>query len=259
MNLSERRERARKANALLQVIASVGRGFFGHQGRVSRLEVDERGRVWLIDKYTLRRIFTHRRGERWRGFSEGGTLRDVVERLVGFVVTGKPITAMILGPWPDRYCGGEMWGYGKENMAFLRKAASQLGVVAFAKPAPVVSRPAKVLAWAVANFGDCATERLERAARVAEEGIEIAQAEGLPGEVVGRILERVYSREPGELGQEIGGLALCLEACAENAGLDLESEARREWERISSLPKEWWEKKHAEKVSAGTANLSVTS
>jgi hypothetical protein len=39
--------RLEKANALLRVIAGCGRRFFEHQGRVGRLELDGRGRLWF--------------------------------------------------------------------------------------------------------------------------------------------------------------------------------------------------------------------
>lgn len=121
---------------------------------------------------------------------------------------------------------------------------------------PETTRQKKVLDWAVENFGVIATNRDERAARLIEEAVEVAQAEGVPLEIVQRIVERIYSRPPGELSQEIGGLAITLDALAENAGLDVTVEAERELERITSKSKEWWTKKHAEKVEAGTANLT---
>ncbi len=116
-----------------------------------------------------------------------------------------------------------------------------------------------VLKWAVDSFGPIALNRDERAARLVEEAVEVAQVEGVRAEVVQRILARVYSRPPGELGQEIGGCGITLLALAENAGIDHDTEVLREWRRVLSKPRNWWERKHAEKVAAGTANLSPTS
>lgn len=126
-----------------------------------------------------------------------------------------------------------------------------------ARAARGVVRQARVLAWAVENFGPVARNRDERAARLAEEAIEVAQAEGVPLEIVKRIAERVYSRPAGALGQEIGGLTITLDALAENAGLDAQAEGDRELARILALPKDWWTRKHAEKVAAGTADLTA--
>lgn len=117
------------------------------------------------------------------------------------------------------------------------------------------SRQQAVLAWALENFGPVAGHREERAARMVEEAIEAAQACGLAQDMVHRIATRVYGRPTGTLAQEIGGLAITLDALAEIAGLDVQAEADREWTRVKSLPREWWQRKHAEKVTAGTANL----
>jgi hypothetical protein len=60
------------------------------------------------------------------------------------------------------------------------------------------------------------------------------------------------------LGQEIGGVAITLDALAENAGFSDEEEAGRELVRILALPKDWWKRKHTEKAAAGVADLSAT-
>lgn len=116
-----------------------------------------------------------------------------------------------------------------------------------------------VLSWAVDSFGPIAKNRDERAARLVEEAIEVAQAEHVPLEVVLRIASHVYSRPVGELGQEIGGCGITLLALAENAGLDFWVECRREFRRVLSKPRDWWHRKHAAKVAAGTADLSPAS
>lgn len=125
MNKAQRLE---AANNMLKAIASCGRKFFAYQDRVSQFEVDARGRVWLIDKYTQKRIYTHYRYQ-WRGFSEGGTLRALIERLRDFITQGKPLPALIFGPWPEWICGGDLWAYG-EAMETVRRAAKEYQVVA---------------------------------------------------------------------------------------------------------------------------------
>lgn len=118
------------------------------------------------------------------------------------------------------------------------------------------SRQRKVLAWAVDNFGWIAKNRDERAVRLAEEAIEVAQAEGVPLDVVMTVAQRVYSRPVGDLKREIGGVAITLDALAENVGLSVTEEAEREFARVLSKDKDWWTRKHGEKVAAGTADLS---
>jgi hypothetical protein len=83
-------ERLSRANEMLEAIASCGRRFFHYEERVSRFSVDARGRIWLTDKYTQKVIYTHYSGS-WRGFSDGGTLRALIERLRDFIATGKQL------------------------------------------------------------------------------------------------------------------------------------------------------------------------
>jgi hypothetical protein len=113
-----------------------------------------------------------------------------------------------------------------------------------------------ILKWLVEILGEKARNRDERAARLVEESIEIALTEGVPLYVLERILQRIYSRPAGELGQEIGGCAMALLALSENVGLDCFAEILREWQRVLSKPAGWWLQKHVEKVIAGTADLT---
>jgi len=113
-----------------------------------------------------------------------------------------------------------------------------------------------VLKWANESFGDVACNRDERAARLVEEAIELGQTEGLTEDIATRILNRVYDRPPGELRREIGGVGITLEALSENAGVSLEDCVQEEWIRVQSKSKDWWDRKHGEKVVAGTANIS---
>lgn len=106
-------------------------------------------------------------------------------------------------------------------------------------------------------FGPVAGERLERAARLVEEAIELAQAEGLSIETVQRIAARAYSRPAGGTLKEIGQVAITLEALAENLSVNLDAEAAREFERLLSFPKEFWQKRHADKVADGTAEVTA--
>ncbi len=121
-------ERIDKANRFIAVVAGCGRRFFHHDGRVSYFKVDNRGRIWFVDKYTpQRQIYTHYAG-RWKWFSEGGTLRDLVIHLRDFIRTGEK-QRLNLGPWPDWICGGDLWGYG-DDMSVVRQSAMDFGITA---------------------------------------------------------------------------------------------------------------------------------
>lgn len=121
---TEREQRLQLANAFIAVIAGTGRHFFAHEGHVSQFALDHRQRIWFVDAYTHRRIYTHYRG-RWRGFTQGGTMRALVEALRDYIRDGaKP--ALGLGPWPSWICDGDLWAYGEDAMQEVRRVAAEL-------------------------------------------------------------------------------------------------------------------------------------
>ena len=72
----------------------------------------------------------------------------------------------------------------------------------------------RVSDWVRASFGDGAMHRQERAMRVLEEAIELAQAEEIADEDVQRLSAHVYAKPPGSPDQEVGGIGVCLLAWA---------------------------------------------
>lgn len=122
------RRRADVANTLLDHISRIGRQFFRRGDSVSRFEVDDRGRIWFIDKYSGHRLYCHGHYALDYRFTEGGTLRSLCLALRNYIRTGNPISSHHLGPWDEMFCDGDPWGYGKENMAFLRDLARRLEV-----------------------------------------------------------------------------------------------------------------------------------
>lgn len=121
---------------------------------------------------------------------------------------------------------------------------------------PALPDQYQVLGWATESFGAIALNRDERAARLAEEAIEVAQTQGVPLSVIQRIARRVYERPPGEIGREIGGVGITVLSLAANLGRDFANDTRTEWQRVQSKTRDWWQQKHAEKVAAGTADLT---
>lgn len=120
-------QRLERANTLLNVIANCGCRFFWHKGRVSQLERDARGKVWFVDAWSGKRVYTHYSG-RWRGFTQGGTLRCLVISLRKWIVSGEKMHPAILGPWPEWQCGGDLWGYG-DDMIIVRGEARALMLI----------------------------------------------------------------------------------------------------------------------------------
>lgn len=130
-----RRERLEAANSLIGVIASCGRRFWFNPetGAVARMDIDDCGKIWWVNEWFARPeherlcMSVGNRNLLRRGWTHGGTLRDLAAALCDFVKTGKPMDSFRLGPWLE--CGdGDMWGYGYENMQTIREAALRLGV-----------------------------------------------------------------------------------------------------------------------------------
>jgi hypothetical protein len=123
----EKHERLRKANEALQIIANHGRRFFRKGEKVSWFELDDRGRIWFVDKYSGKRVYTHDTNGRWMGFSEGGTLRALVIALRDYIARGEKLSSCHLGPWHGWYSGGDPWGYG-DDMVIVRNLVISLGI-----------------------------------------------------------------------------------------------------------------------------------
>lgn len=97
-----------------------------------------------------------------------------------------------------------------------------------------------LISWAVETFGTLAMDPIERTMRFFEEAIELAHTMGLSREKVDALVDRVFSRPAGEEGQEIAQTTLCLEALAACRGVDINTEAAKEIERILTRTKEHW-------------------
>ena len=119
-------QRLSNANEFISIIASCGRKFFNHEGFVSTLELSNNGRVFFIDYYTKKRIYTHRYYVRWDGFTGGGTMKDLIEALRDHITKGEMMRA--------EYFQSDMgngfknpWGY-DEDLGIVKEAAIRLGI-----------------------------------------------------------------------------------------------------------------------------------
>lgn len=108
--------------------------------------------------------------------------------------------------------------------------------------------------WCASRFGvEAFTNRRERAARVLEEAIELAQAEGVPIEKSRRIMEVVYSKPVGEPSQEAAGIMTTLMGWAAATDHDIEKVTRDEIDRIHALPLDYFARKKVEKRDLGVS------
>lgn len=121
-SLEARRLRCDQVNAVIRIIASHGRRFFHHKGTTARMVVADNGRIWFVDDYSGKAIYTHTSPcARWRGFSHGGTLRALVVQFRDYIRLGHELHPGWLGHYRDD--GSNVWGYEPEAMAAVRAEA----------------------------------------------------------------------------------------------------------------------------------------
>lgn len=127
-----KQERVQHANDLIKAISQHGRRFFWNEKaqRTATLELDARGKVWLIDDYRGARVFTEKTsmGNRWKCFSHGGTLRSLIEQMRDYIKTGQQIRLNRIAPSYASGCG-DLWGYGEPAASSTREAAGKLLII----------------------------------------------------------------------------------------------------------------------------------
>lgn len=100
-NKYTKQQRLNHANELIKVISEHGRRFFYNQKNdcLSEMKIDENGKVWFKDDYTMKWIFTHKTNwtNKWKGFSHGGTLKDLIEQMREYIIKGTQIHEGYIG------------------------------------------------------------------------------------------------------------------------------------------------------------------
>jgi hypothetical protein len=119
--------RLHNVNEFIRFIGDHGRRFFYHKGTYAHMTIDLRGRVWFVDDYTEERIYTHRSGH-WRGFSHGGTLRNLVEVFRDHIKKGVQIHPSYLTT--KSWMGSEHpWGYPNDSLKILHAEGLRRGLI----------------------------------------------------------------------------------------------------------------------------------
>lgn len=126
MKVLSKQERLLAANEFIKAISECGRKFFQHQGFVSTLELSKNGRVYFIDYYTKKRIYTHT-DMRWHGFTGGGTLNDLIKSLRDFICKGDLLNASYFDYDEPRKTFSNPWGYGADILK-VKNVAISLGI-----------------------------------------------------------------------------------------------------------------------------------
>lgn len=119
-------------------------------------------------------------------------------------------------------------------------------------------RQKQISAWTKQAFGIAeATSLPQRGLRLLEESIEAYQACGGDVAMAHKLVDFVFGRPSGEVGQELGGVQVCVLALAAAAGLSAEGEERREVERVLAKPVEHFAERNAAKNAAGFRALPL--
>jgi hypothetical protein len=122
-------DRVLLANKLICIIASCGRQFFYYspEARTSYFTMDISGKKVLYrDRYS-QKIFDTASKKSWRelGFSNGGTLEDLVRNLAEYIRTAEKLSFHVLGPQRTSD-DSNIWGYDRVSMEKVRTEAANL-------------------------------------------------------------------------------------------------------------------------------------
>lgn len=113
-------------------------------------------------------------------------------------------------------------------------------------------RQVMIASWAERAFGrEEATGIPQRGLRLLEEAVEAFQACGGDEAMAHKLVKFVFEREPGQIGQEMGGVAVTLLALAAAAGLSADEEECREIHRVLSKSLSEFAARNASKNAAG--------
>jgi len=155
----------------------------------------------------------------------------------------------VVSAFPPHYDGGPIGdGYLKTITAYFKPdeaehamAAEVLrlrAIIGTATPAPTYQ--SRVKPWLDACFGpEIAGDKTERNHRFLEEALELVQSGGCTASEAHQLVDYVYGRPVGEMGQEIGGVmntlaALCL-AYGRDMHEDGETELARVWTKVEKI------------------------
>lgn len=128
MSWVKRKARTEHANELINLIAAHGRRFFycKSTGKTAHFSLIK-NRVYFNDDYTGKAIMI-RQTKDWKGFSHGGTLRALIEKIAEYIRTGNQIYIGWIGP-ETSFTNGNIWGYTEEEMTKTRTEALKLSII----------------------------------------------------------------------------------------------------------------------------------
>jgi len=113
-------------------------------------------------------------------------------------------------------------------------------------------RQKRVAAWVTATFGpDYQGTLSHRGLRLLEEAIELYQACAGDAHTAHLLIDHIFTKLPGKVHQEIGGVGTTLLSLAECAGISADQAEALELDRMLELPPGYFKKRDREKREAG--------
>lgn len=108
------------------------------------------------------------------------------------------------------------------------------------------------LDWAIRAFGYDHVYNLPiRTLRIAEEAVELVQSQGIDKATMLRVVDVVYSRPPGRMEQELGGVLMTVNVLCAAASLDPEAVFITELMRVLAKSPAHFTKRNQEKIDLG--------
>lgn len=116
-------------NKIIEAIATRGRNFFAHQGKIATISIDEKGQLWYNCEYVSPTSKTNR--DRFclsitnpydHQWYHGGTLKALVLDFVDFIIIGEYSNHN--HGYGGLYC--EHWGYSEKEMKEIQTIAKEL-------------------------------------------------------------------------------------------------------------------------------------
>jgi NTP pyrophosphatase (non-canonical NTP hydrolase) len=143
----------------------------------------------------------------------------------------------------------DLWRWHKMVKALVDVYGSNLDAIV---KLPRDVRQLLIAGWAKMAFGDAeATSLPQRGLRLLEEAVETFQACGGEAAIAHKLVDFVFARPKGTIGQELGGVAVTVLALAQAAGISADEEEVREIHRVFAKPLSEFSQRNASKNAAG--------
>lgn len=123
-----KQERIEIVNKIIEAIASRGRNFFAHQGKIATISIDKNGKLWYNCEWISQRDKIERfclsvknplSNNKWY---HGGTLKALILDFVDFINTGGYSNHN--HGYGGLYC--PHWGYSEKDMQEIQTIAKEL-------------------------------------------------------------------------------------------------------------------------------------